>query len=496
MLNWFFSHNWKSIKRSPDFHRNLAVNIFFGFLIFIGLLEFLMVGIFLPRIIKEDLLPGSDPLKVFNSALIFYFGLEFILRLIFQNLKLIDAKRYLLLKIDRKEITGYILFRSLLTIINAFPLILIIPFFFTGVLPSTGLLSALVWLITLLSLLIFNTYLANYSKLRYFKNPVRTFILTGILILFVGLEYYRIISTTYFSLYIFTLLLEYPSLVIIPLSAIYLIYRLNADFIFKNLSLDEISSGKARKINTGSYKFLTTLGKTGALISLELKMLLRHKRTKSILIMSVAFVLYGLVFYTNPEFSGRNNFGYFMLLFCGSFISGLFIFSYGIQTFGMEGKHFGIMITNRIEIISYIKAKYYLMVLMSTINYLISLFYIYFGLQVFFINSMTFLFNTGVAAYFFLFLATYNKVSLNLNAGMNSMQGKGGNQFFGVFLYIILMLLVFLPFSIFLNKLSGALAMGMLGLLGLIFRNRILDLMLKQFNRRKYIMSEGFRQTQ
>jgi uncharacterized protein YacL len=115
MLNWLIQHNLKTIKRSPDFQRRLVVNIIFGFFALIIALELLLLGFFLDRLIKENLMPGSDPLTVVNSFLLFYFGMDMMLRLIFQNLRTVTGKKYMLLRIDRKQISNYVLLKTLET---------------------------------------------------------------------------------------------------------------------------------------------------------------------------------------------------------------------------------------------------------------------------------------------------------------------------------------------------------------------------------------------
>ena len=244
MLNWLIQHNLKSIKRSPDFHRRLVVNLIFGFFALIIILELLLLGFFLDRLIKEDLIPGSDPLTVVNSVLLFYFGMDLILRLIFQSIRSVAGKPYLLLRIERKQITNYVLFKTLGTFLNIFPLFVLIPFFFNGVLSSHNYIPSVAWLVSILTVLLFNTYLINYSKMRFYKNPAMTSTVVGVFVVIGLLEKFKVLSFTLFSIIIFGSVISHPVLFFVPILSTILIYRLNYDFLSHHLYLDDLSAAK------------------------------------------------------------------------------------------------------------------------------------------------------------------------------------------------------------------------------------------------------------
>lgn len=52
------------------------------------------------------------------------------------------------------------------------------------------------------------------------------------------------------------------------------------------------------RVYNADLSFLDRFGAVGELIALEIKLILRHKRTKSMLYLSGFFLLYGLMFYT------------------------------------------------------------------------------------------------------------------------------------------------------------------------------------------------------
>mgnify|MGYP001442225264 FL=1 len=143
MTLWLVQHQWKSIRRSSDFQTKVAANIIFGLLMLVVALEFLLLGFFLDRILSRNLPPGSDSVDLVDGVLIFYFGIDFVLRLFFQKLRSITARQYALQRVSRKEIAHFVLVKTLGTAVNFLPLFVLIPFFFTGVLRIHSFLASI-----------------------------------------------------------------------------------------------------------------------------------------------------------------------------------------------------------------------------------------------------------------------------------------------------------------------------------------------------------------
>jgi hypothetical protein len=492
MIKWLFQHNWLSIKRSPDFQRKVMVNVFFGLMFSIIFLEFLLLGFFLDKILKGAY-PKRNPVDVFNGALIFYFGSDFILRLYFQKMRSVVAKQYFLLNTNRREIIRFILFKTLGTTLNFLPLLIILPFFLNGVLKTNSIISSFSWILSVLFMIVFNCYFTNYIKMSFFKNSWIASSVAAALIVLVFLERMNLFSSSSFSALIFGTALAYPYLVFLPVLAVIVIYKFNYNFLFENLYVENLSVDKKNRSFKESFTFLKGFGEIGNLISLDIKLMMRNKRAKITLWMPMLFVFYGLLIY------GRNTPGRaeneFMMIFVGMFITGFFIMSYGQTVFSYESRHFGLVTTNNIDMFTYLKAKYYFMLLMSTPIYLATTFYVYYGMKIFIINSLMFVFNIGVTSFFFLFLATFNKIKFDLGADIFSWQGKGSNQFLSVIILMLLVSVIFVPVKMLINSDAGFIAMAILGVSGFIFHNQVLKLLVKHFYSRKYIMSEGFRQS-
>ena len=101
---------------------------------------------------------------------------------------------------------------------------------------------------------------------------------------------------------------------------------------------------------------LDKYGDVGEMIALDLKLIFRNKRPKSLVILSGVILLYGFIFY--PRYLQTGNFT--MLFLFALFITGLFISNYGQFLFAWQSSHFDGMMSYNINMKQYIKAKFLL----------------------------------------------------------------------------------------------------------------------------------------
>ena len=72
-------------------------------------------------------------------------------------------------------------------------------------------------------------------------------------------------------------------------------------------------------------------------------------------------------------------------------------------------------------------------------------------------------------------------------------QGIGGRHFVLMIPLLVIPILIYLPFSLLGQANIGFALIGALGVLGLLFREKLLDLITQRFIRKRHKMSEGFR---
>jgi hypothetical protein len=271
-------------------------------------------------------------------------------------------------------------------------------------------------------------------------------------------------------------------------------YLLNRWFFSLNYYPEKFNQKiKSNKTSVTDITFLNRFGIIGELMTLEIKLILRHKRTKSILYMSGFFLLYGLMFYTNPHLGNNNG----MLFFVAMFITGLLMLMFGQWVISWDSNHFDSLMTQNIPIRTYLNANYYLMIAFNVICFVLTTPYFYFGMKIVYMHLAAFIFNIGVNVFLLLFFATFNtrRVDLSKSSAMNY-QGTTYKSFLIIMPIMLLPMLIvfglttFASISVALGTLTG------LGILGIIFRNQLLTLCVNQFNRRKYVLAEGFRESE
>jgi hypothetical protein len=163
--------------------------------------------------------------------------------------------------------------------------------------------------------------------------------------------------------------------------------------------------------------------------------------------------------------------------------------------FGYESNHFDGILTSRVNMAHYLRAKLSIGMLISFFCFIITIPYLFFGMHILLINFVTFLFNLGFISYVLLYMATFNKKRMDLSKGGSfNYQGVGATNWLVLLPAFILPLIIYTPFGLTGHAYAGFAAIGLIGLAGLLSRKFWIRLIEMSFHRRKYIMAEGFRE--
>lgn len=490
MFKIFLTHQWYSFWRG----RNKAAGIVARIVMIIFILYFLLVAIGLGFFMKEliaKFFPGSNVISIYNGAILYYFIADFLLRIQLQELPTLSVQPYLTLNIRRKTIVNFLNGKSLLTFFNLLPLILFLPFIFSTIAAAYGALSAASYAVCIISLMLFNHFLALYLKRKSGSNIFFILIGVSIVISLAALDYFKIISISNFSDRVFSTLATAPALVIIFLVLPAVVFVINSRYLRSNLYVEELSKKESAKVAT-DYPFFNRFGKVGELAALELKLILRHKRSKSAITMSFIFILYGFLFY-KASFIESNSFG--QMMFAAIFMTGIFQIVYGQFMFAWQSNHFDGLMANRIDARSFIKAKFLLFTLAATIVTMLTLLYGFMSWKLALMHVCVYLYNIGFGTVIVLYFANYNKKRLDLTKGGSfNWQGVGATQWILGIPLILLPFLIYLPFT--LNDLPfwGLIAVGLFGLITLAMRDIWIRLLTNLFIKQRYKIAEGFRE--
>lgn len=228
--------------------------------------------------------------------------IDFLVRIAFQALPTLSIQPYLTLNVRKSAIINFLSLKTLFSFFNIVPLIIFFPFCFTEISRTSGVVSAITIAVCIALLALFNNYFTQWLKRQ---GGSREWILvSGVIVVLslVGLDYLKIISVMNFSGSVLSRVASQPWLAFIFASIAATAYGVNNKNLYSNLYIEELSVREKEKTST-DYPFFHRFGRVGDLAASELKLILRHKRSKSALVMSSIFLFYGLIFYTNDKLS-------------------------------------------------------------------------------------------------------------------------------------------------------------------------------------------------
>ena len=491
MIKHLIRHQWKESSRSKKFSESTGVKIAYWFFVGLMLLYVLAAGFLIDRILEASF-PGQDPVSRFNSFVLYYFSMDLFMRFYLQDTPVLSIGPYLHLPLKKHKMIHYMLSRSLLSLFNYLPLFIFVPFCLKVILPVSGISGALIWMVGIFGLMLTNNFLAIYLK-RQLMGNFNVVIGFLVVVLMLGFaDFMDWINVSGLSSLIFTGLSENPGYLVLVGGLLCFSYWLNYSLLKKNIYLEEMNHRKNandfKEINT---TFLQRYGHIGSLLAMELKLIFRNKRPKSIFFISVVFLLYGLIFYPNKVYIE----GFSMLIFVGVFVTGIFLSNYGQLLLSWNSNFFDKIITSRVDMKTYFESKFWLFFVTSTAAFILSIPYVYFGWKVLVINFACYLFNIGVNAFVIFYFSMRNPKRVDLSKGASfNYEGVTATQFILILPVLLFPILLVLPFQFFDIPYAGIALLAFMGTAGLFLKDTWLGLIEKRYKTKKHLLAAGFRQ--
>ncbi|MES2417883.1 MAG: DUF5687 family protein [Bacteroidota bacterium] len=490
MLLTFLSHQWKNFWRSRNKAGSIAAQLLLGFFMLYFLSAAIFVG-FGMEVFIGKVFPGKNVVEVFNGFILYYFLIDLAMRIQLQELPTLSVIPYLHLKIKRRTIVNFLNIKSLFSAFNFLPLFVFLPFCIMKIGVTLGSLTAIMYMLSILSLALFNNFLILYLKRKAISNIAFFGVAIVLIAGLAALDYFHLISVRDASNFIFTSLIKYPFIALAFTLAAILVFTLNTRYLNANLYTEELSTKNEKKVST-DYAFLNKFGKVGELAALELKLILRHKRSRSSVFMGFIFLFYGFIFYKEPIIA-RNEFG--KLLFAALFMTGISILTYGQFMFAWQSAHFDGLLTSRINFKNFIKAKFLLFTISSTIITILASFYGFISWKLLLLHVAAYLYNIGFGSVIVLYFATFNYKRLDITkSGSFNWQGTGATQWVLSLPFILIPFIIYIPFGILNKPYWGLLVLAVFGLITLLMRNYWITLLVKKFEKQRYKIAEGFRE--
>ena len=481
MVSRFLSLEWKSFKRAASFKTNLAVKIIIWFFIGLFALELLLGGAVAFKLIeKADI---GDPLRVVSRYLLIYFVVDAFMRYMLQKMPVLNIKPLLLQNVKRRTIVNYALGKTAFSPFNFLQYFILVPF--TIVLLTQGYgLGAVTWFLAIVALM----YTMNYTNVLVNKNTNLALTIGAAILALYLLRYFGVFDILEYSESFFYAFYDQPYLVLGPLALLFLVYKLAYEYFYKRLYLDTGLKAKTAVANGQDYTFLERFGSASTFLKNDLKMLLRNKRSKSTLILSFVFVGYGLLFgsgaievYDGPIFKA----------FGAIFSTGGFLFMFGQFIPAWDSSYYGLIMTQNVTYRNYLKSKWTLMVIGTIISMLLCTFYLYFGLETYLLFMAAGIFNIGLNAAMVMWGGAYVRTPIDLQS---SKQAFGNSSSFNIKTLLLSLPKMVVPVAVYAlgyylsgnNAYIAAAVLAGSGLLGLLLRDKIFNLIENIYKREKY----------
>lgn len=490
MIAHFLNLEWKQYFRSSYWQKNIGFKILLGFFALYFILMFLSLGVGIYPLLKKAF-PEQDPFLIVNSFLFYWFLGDLLFRFFFQKLPVMSVKPFLTIPIKRSKIVNYVLGKSALSFFNFLPLFAVIPFGVVLLIKDYDTTSTIVWMLTLLIIVLILNFL-NFIIESFSAKTEFSFLPIIALVAILGaLNYYEIVS---FSALISNGVLAIsnnPVLIIIPLIFLIVVYYVNYKILKSNLYLDATVQNKVEEAKTTDYSWTNRFGDIAPFMQLDIKLILRNKRSKSTLWMLLMGLFYGLIFYTNPTYAKQEYF----YVFIGIFSTGVFLINFGQFIPAWDSSYYKMLMSQNFKYERYLKSKFMLMSMSVVILFVLGIPYVYFGYKILLAHFAAAIYNIGVNSHVIMYGGTFNRKKINLDekAAFNY-QGTGAVQWLiGIPLMVIPMGL-FALLNWLINFEVAIVVMIALGLIGIVLHQKLMSAITKRYIKNKYVMIHAFDQ--
>jgi hypothetical protein len=490
MISHFINLEWKQFFRSSYWQKSIALKILMGFLALYFIFIFLALGFSLYPILKEKF-PESDPLIIVNSFLFYWFLGDVMMRFFLQKLPVMSIKPLLILPIKRNQILHYVLGKSTLSFFNFLPLFAVIPFGLMLFVNDFNGTEVAIWILTMF---IF-TLIINFSNfIIESKSADSELSFLPIIVLISGLfalDYFDLVSFSTLISNAMNSIITSPILIIVPVIVLAALYFINYSILKKKLYVDSSVKVKTKIASTNEMEWTRRFGDIAPFLQLDLKMIWRNKRPKSTLFIIGIALFYGLIFYPNPTYQKMIP----MFIFVGVFITGIFMINFGQFVPAWDSGYYKLLMSQNIKYKEYLNSKYTLMIASAIVLFVLSIPYVYFGWNILLIHFAALIYNIGINSHVLLYGGSFNRKKINLGerAAFNY-QGTGAVQWIiGLPLLLFPILIFYLPYK-FIGFEAGIATLIVLGGIGIIFHQKLMNFISNKYLKSKYEMISAFEQ--
>jgi multisubunit Na+/H+ antiporter MnhC subunit len=401
-----------------------------------------------------------------------------------------NIRPLLTLPIKSSTIVNFSLGKTYLSFFNWGHAFLFVPFTVVLLIEGYDVLSVFLWLFSIIALL----YVNNFLNILL-NNKDKLFILFFVIVIAFGAsQYYGIFDVTRYTGPFYYGFFNTKWMIAIPFLVLGILYYLTFNYLKNNLYLDAGLASKHEIAKTENLVWLNQFGVMGTFLKNDIKLIKRNKRSKTTIFMSILFLFYGFLFFTNGSEAFNNP---MMHMFAGVFVSGGFLITFGQFVPSWDSSYYSLMMTQNISYRDYLNSKWWLMVVATAVTAVIASFYLYFGIHIYLMILAGAIYNIGVNSLLVLLGGAYTKTPIDLTSAKGAF---GDKKAFNVKTLLISIPQLLGPMAIyalgyyFINPNTGLLFVVFAGILGLAFKNKAFNLIVKIYKNEKYATLDSYKQ--
>jgi hypothetical protein len=242
--------------------------------------------------------------------------------------------------------------------------------------------------------------------------------------------------------------------------------------------------------------WLNRFGRTAIFVKNDIKLILRNKRSKMTIWVSIGFLFYGVLFFTDTT-GGLYNAPVWKI-FAGIFVTGGFLFTFGQYVPSWDSSYYPLMMSQNIVYREYLNAKWAMITIATMASTVLGSFYIIFGWDVYAAILTGAIYNIGVNGHLVLLSGAFIKSPIDLTT---TTKPFGDKQAFNAKTLLLSLPKLFLPMilyfigSLFGGEWVGYMTVAFTGLLGFFLKNKVFNWIETLYKVEKHKTLEAYKQT-
>lgn len=480
---------WKSYRRSSAFTSGVVTSIFylFGMLYFIAMFTLLGFGSF--YLIDGDM--GVDPLIFINKYMVYGTSFWVVWRYFIQKMPVLNVKALLSLPVKENTIVHYALGRTIFSFFNISNAFFFVPFSIVLVNNGYPITQVLSWHFAIIAIV----FCTNYINILINDRNDVFYTVATVLILFAGLQYYDVFDITQHMGPVFDSFYNSPIYTLIPWLILILLYRSTFTHFKHRMYLDSGLQEVKKEAQNIQLGWLNRFGRTAIFVKNDIKLILRNKRSKMTIWVSIGFLFYGLLFFTDTTGGLYND--PVWKIFAGIFVTGGFLFTFGQYVPSWDSSYYPLMMSQNIVYREYLNAKWAMITIATLVSTVLGSFYIILGWDVYAAILTGAIYNIGVNGHLVLLSGAYIKTPIDLTS---TTKPFGDKQAFNAKTLLLSLPKLFLPMilyfigSLFGGEWVGYMTVAFTGLLGFFLKNKVFNWIETLYKVEKHKTLEAYKQ--